>query len=91
MEAELLPRLTPAGAGRTAVPLPSAPSTPADADRKLTHVEGTGTGFISWLSAYEEVYRPLPEIWFTDADGTLDTEALARYRDTGEVYRATQP
>ncbi|WP_053643723.1 hypothetical protein [Streptomyces sp. XY431] len=55
------------------------------AGRKLAHVEGGGSGFITWVSAYEEAYGPLPEVWFTNADGTLDTEALARYRETGEV------
>ncbi|MFD4534364.1 hypothetical protein ACFWNL_11030 [Kitasatospora sp. NPDC058397] len=54
--------------------------------RKLTHVESAGVGFISWVGAYEEAYGPLPEIWFTDADGTVNTVALARYRETGEVW-----
>ncbi|MER7705429.1 hypothetical protein ABTX81_21370 [Kitasatospora sp. NPDC097605] len=56
------------------------------AGRKLAHVENTGNGYISWVAAYEEAYGPLPEVWFTSADGTLDTAALARYRDTGEVW-----
>ncbi|MGW3078209.1 MULTISPECIES: hypothetical protein [unclassified Kitasatospora] len=56
------------------------------ASRRLAHVESSGSGFISWVSAYEEAYGPLPEIWFTDADGTLDTQALAHYRETGEVW-----
>ncbi|MFD0400127.1 hypothetical protein ACFVHI_18855 [Kitasatospora sp. NPDC127121] len=56
------------------------------AGRKLFHAESTGSGFISWVSAYEQAYGPLPEIWFTNADGTLNSEALARYRDTGEVW-----
>ncbi|MFD7829875.1 hypothetical protein [Kitasatospora sp. NPDC059803] len=45
-----------------------------------------GVGFISWVGAYEEAYGPLPEIWFTDADDTVNTVALARYRETGEVW-----
>ncbi|WP_234322953.1 hypothetical protein [Streptomyces sp. NRRL S-350] len=56
------------------------------ANRKLVHVESAGAGFISWVSAYEEVYGPLPETWFTDAAGSVDTESLARYRETGEVW-----
>ncbi|MFF7992424.1 hypothetical protein ACFZDG_21850 [Kitasatospora xanthocidica] len=56
------------------------------AGRRLTHVESAGVGFISWVSTYEEVYGPLPDIWFTDADGTVDTEAQARYREKGEVW-----
>ncbi|MEV7783583.1 hypothetical protein [Kitasatospora sp. NPDC088351] len=56
------------------------------AGRKLAHVESAGTGFISWVSAYEEAYGPLPEIWFADADGTVNTGALARYRESGEVW-----
>ncbi|WP_316528129.1 hypothetical protein [Kitasatospora brasiliensis] len=56
------------------------------AGRRLVHVEGSGAGFVSWVGAYEEAYGPLPEVWFTDADGTVDTAALARYRETGEVW-----
>jgi hypothetical protein len=56
------------------------------AGRKLTHVEGKGSGFVSWVSAYEEAYGALPAIWFTDADGRANTEALARYRETGQVW-----
>ncbi|MFJ9840084.1 hypothetical protein ACIRYZ_06370 [Kitasatospora sp. NPDC101155] len=31
-------------------------------------------------------YGPLPQVWFTDAEGTVDTGALARYRETGQVW-----
>ncbi|MGW7446469.1 hypothetical protein [Kitasatospora sp. NPDC054795] len=55
------------------------------AGRTLVHVESSGTGVVSWVSAYEEAYGPLPEVWFTDADGTVNAEALARYRESGEV------
>ncbi|MFE4829696.1 hypothetical protein [Streptomyces sp. NPDC056672] len=55
------------------------------AGRKLTHVEAAGSGLIAWVGAYEETYGPLPEIWFTHADGTVDEYALAHYRDTGTV------
>ncbi|WP_369386252.1 hypothetical protein AB5J72_00450 [Streptomyces sp. CG1] len=27
----------------------------------------------------------LPEIWFAEADGNVDQDALARYRETGTV------
>ncbi|MET8542950.1 hypothetical protein ABZW03_20200 [Kitasatospora sp. NPDC004799] len=56
------------------------------AGRPLAHVESAGTGYISWVSAYEEAYGALPEVWFAEADGTVDTGALARYRETGEVW-----
>ncbi|MFG2911299.1 hypothetical protein ACGF0D_00165 [Kitasatospora sp. NPDC048298] len=56
------------------------------AGRRLAHVESAGSGFVSWVGAYEEAYGPLPEVWFTDADGTVDAEALARYRESGEVW-----
>ncbi|MEU8923134.1 hypothetical protein AB0D10_19670 [Kitasatospora sp. NPDC048545] len=56
------------------------------AGRRLAHVESSGIGFVSWVSAYEEAYGPLPAIWFTDADGAVNTKALARYRETGEVW-----
>ncbi|MFE6049906.1 hypothetical protein ACFQ6N_04055 [Kitasatospora sp. NPDC056446] len=55
------------------------------AGRRLAHAEDAGTGLVSWVGAYEEAYGPLPEVWFTDAHGTVDTEALAHYRETGEV------
>nr|AAZ77669.1 hypothetical protein [Streptomyces antibioticus] len=33
----------------------------------------------------EEAYGPLPEIWFTDANGNVDQDAVTRYRKTGTV------
>ncbi|MFF6772681.1 hypothetical protein ACFY8W_03865 [Streptomyces sp. NPDC012637] len=51
----------------------------------LGHREVKGSGPIAWVAAYKEAYGPLPEIWFTDAEGVLDEAALARYRDTGTV------
>ncbi|MFI1521627.1 hypothetical protein [Kitasatospora cineracea] len=56
------------------------------AGRRLDHAESGGEGWIEWVDAYTEAYGPLPEVWFTDADGTLDTELLGRYRDTGRVW-----
>ncbi|MFD5559768.1 hypothetical protein [Kitasatospora griseola] len=56
------------------------------AGRRLQHMELGGEGFIDWVGAYEKAYGPLPEIWFTDADGELDAEALGRYRTTGTVW-----
>ncbi|WTS75123.1 hypothetical protein OG472_01685 [Streptomyces sp. NBC_00207] len=50
------------------------------------HVEGRGEGYVTWVSAYEEAYGPLPELWFTDADGQVDKTALAAYRETGKVW-----
>ncbi|MCX4666549.1 hypothetical protein OG453_07675 [Streptomyces sp. NBC_01381] len=57
-----------------------------NAGRLINHVENTGYGRISWITAYEEQFGPLPKIWFTDADGAVDEEALARYREAGEVW-----
>lgn len=51
----------------------------------LGHREARGTGPIGWVAAYEKDYGPLPEIWFTDEKGVLDTSALDRYRRTGRV------
>ncbi|MEU7183626.1 MULTISPECIES: hypothetical protein [Streptomyces] len=51
----------------------------------LGHTSNCGAGRISWISAYEEMYGSLPEIWFTDTDGKVDEQALARYRETGVV------
>ncbi|WP_260696906.1 hypothetical protein [Streptomyces sp. 130] len=55
------------------------------AGRELTHSEASGRGPIAWVGAYEAAYGPLPAIWFTAADGSLDTAALAAYRKTGRV------
>jgi hypothetical protein len=56
------------------------------AGRRLDHVESGGEGWIEWVDAYTVAYGPLPEVWFTDAGGTLDAELLGRYRDTGQVW-----
>ncbi|MFC8829587.1 hypothetical protein ACFT9I_30080 [Streptomyces sp. NPDC057137] len=55
------------------------------AGRKLTHVETAGCGLIAWVAAYGEMYGPLPEIWFTNADGTINERSLTLYRKTGTV------
>ncbi|MFF8790781.1 hypothetical protein [Streptomyces sp. NPDC015125] len=55
------------------------------AGRPIGHTATSGHGPISWVTAYEEAYGPLPQIWFTDADGNVDQDALARYRETGTV------
>ncbi|MFI0220049.1 hypothetical protein [Streptomyces lydicus] len=55
------------------------------ANQPIGHAANNGHGPISWVTAYEEAYGPLPEIWFTDADGHVDQDALARYRETGTV------
>ncbi|MFJ3877437.1 hypothetical protein ACIPW5_08275 [Streptomyces sp. NPDC090077] len=55
------------------------------AGQPIRHVENNGFGPIAWVAAYEEAYGPLPEIWFTDAEGNVDEEGLARYRETGRV------
>ncbi|MGX2997023.1 hypothetical protein JNUCC64_22630 [Streptomyces sp. JNUCC 64] len=55
------------------------------AGRELFHQERSGQGPVTWVREYEEEYGPLPELWFTDVDGTLDTGALARYWRDGTV------
>jgi hypothetical protein len=55
------------------------------AGRKLEHIEMQGFGPIAWVAGYEEAYGPLPEVWFTNAEGTVNTEALAQYRESGTV------
>ncbi|MFD8144875.1 hypothetical protein [Streptomyces sp. NPDC059708] len=51
----------------------------------VNHAESGGHGPIIWISAYEAAYGPLPDIWFTDADGHLDAALLTLYRETGTV------
>ncbi|WP_330175241.1 hypothetical protein OG875_17970 [Streptomyces sp. NBC_01498] len=55
------------------------------AGRRLTHVEAPGNGPIAWAPAYEEMYGAFPDIWFTNADGTLNEQSLSLYRATGSV------
>lgn len=55
------------------------------AGRQIGHAPKAGVGEISWVRAYEELFGPLPEIWFTDQHGRLDHEGLAQYRETGTV------
>ncbi|WP_435611301.1 hypothetical protein [Streptomyces sp. C10-9-1] len=55
------------------------------ASQPIRRVANNGHGPIAWAAAYEEAYRPLPEIWSADADGNVDQDAVARYRQTGTV------
>ncbi|GAA1230764.1 hypothetical protein GCM10009665_21450 [Kitasatospora nipponensis] len=55
------------------------------AGREIVHVETSGRGHVAWVAGYEEAYGPLPEVWFADANGTVDVAALAAYRETGRV------
>ncbi|MFI5616508.1 hypothetical protein [Streptomyces sp. NPDC051567] len=56
------------------------------AGQLVLHAAINGAGPVSWVSEYEAAFGcVLPDIWFTDAEGNLDTVAVARYRDTGEV------
>ncbi|GAA2608527.1 hypothetical protein [Streptomyces tubercidicus] len=50
------------------------------------HETDYGTGKISWIRTYEEMFGRLPDIWFTDADGAVDRQSADRYRETGEVW-----
>ncbi|MFI9076238.1 hypothetical protein ACIGW8_07005 [Streptomyces sioyaensis] len=56
------------------------------AGQAFGHVASCGNGRVSWVSTYEDMFGPLPDIWFTDADGTVDRAAVDRYRTTGEVW-----
>ncbi|MCZ1009807.1 hypothetical protein [Streptomyces lydicus] len=56
------------------------------AGQVVRHVGGYGRGRVSWIPTYEDMFGPLPDTWFTDADGTVDREAMDRYRATGEVW-----
>ncbi|MFI0169510.1 hypothetical protein [Streptomyces sp. NPDC017095] len=58
---------------------------PGDRGQPIRHVADNGHGPIAWVAAYEAAYGPLPEIWFTDADGTVGQDVVARYRETGTV------
>ncbi|WKX70919.1 hypothetical protein [Streptomyces sp. XD-27] len=51
----------------------------------IGHAPMKGLGEISWVRAYENMFGPLPEVWFTGADGQVDEETLAQYRKTGTV------
>ncbi|MFD0268763.1 hypothetical protein ACFVGY_19660 [Streptomyces sp. NPDC127106] len=47
------------------------------AGQPIRHVANIGHGPIAWVTAYEAAYGPLPDIWFTNADGTVDELALS--------------
>ncbi|MEV8416122.1 hypothetical protein AB0P45_21305 [Streptomyces niveus] len=68
-----------------AAPHAHAAFTAEHAGRTLAHVETAGCGLVTWVTTYQEMYGPLPEIWFTDADGTINERSLNRYRETGRV------
>jgi hypothetical protein len=51
----------------------------------VDHVPASGYGVIEWVGLYEEMFGELPVIWFTAADGTVDTQALERYLAGGPV------
>ncbi|MFI7174640.1 hypothetical protein [Streptomyces spororaveus] len=55
------------------------------AGQQVGHVRLKGSGEIAWVTAYEALYGSLPEVWFTDAAGEVDIEAVDRYRTTGVV------
>ncbi|MER6089261.1 hypothetical protein [Streptomyces bluensis] len=55
------------------------------AGRAIGHRPVKGAGEISWISTYEEMFGPLPALWFTSKHGRVDEEALARYQETGVV------
>lgn len=46
---------------------------------------GTGFGDIPWVADYEAKFGPLDQVWFTDANGVVNDEALNKYWATGEV------
>lgn len=52
----------------------------------LDHRHDEGRGVVPWVADYEQRFgSPLPAAWFAGEDGTLDDEALAAYRTTGEI------
>ncbi|MCZ2526981.1 hypothetical protein [Streptomyces sp. HB2AG] len=55
------------------------------AGRPISHAANNGHGPIAWVADYAKAYGPLPQIWFTDTDGNVNQEAIARYRTTGTV------
>ncbi|WP_431781020.1 hypothetical protein [Streptomyces chumphonensis] len=55
------------------------------AGQPIRHVANNGHGPIGWVTSYEEMYGPLPQIWFTDARGVVNHDAEASYRQSGTV------
>lgn len=52
------------------------------AGRLVTHDPADGEGEVAWLGLYHERFGVLPDAWFADEHGVVDTEAYASYRDT---------
>lgn len=55
------------------------------AGRPVRHLPARGHGAIAWVAAYEAAYGPLPQVWFTDADGTVNERLWSAYQRTGTV------
>ncbi len=54
--------------------------------RDIRHMPAKGKGNIQWTRTYERLYGPLPEIWFSDIDGSLDVASQKKYINTGVFY-----
>ncbi|MFD3760809.1 hypothetical protein [Streptomyces sp. NPDC058622] len=70
---------------KTASRQPAVERQKAPGAAPIRHVANNGHGPIAWVTAYEEAYGPLPETWFTDANGTVDQSAIARFPEIGTV------
>ncbi|MFC5253554.1 hypothetical protein [Streptomyces nigrescens] len=70
---------------KTASRQPAVERQEAPGAAPIRHVANNGHGPIAWVTAYEEAYGPPPEIWFTDADGTVDQSAIARFLEIGTL------
>ena len=51
----------------------------------IGHATTSGEGLISFIKAYEAAYGKLPEIWFTQRNGTYDSARYKQYLNSGVV------
>ncbi|MER7790917.1 hypothetical protein [Streptomyces sp. NPDC097640] len=49
------------------------------------HAPLKGSGRVNWIEEYAARFGTLPAVWFADASGWVDTDALGRYERTGTV------
>ncbi|MEZ4888025.1 MAG: hypothetical protein R3E32_25080 [Chitinophagales bacterium] len=54
----------------------------------LPHNQVKGFGVIGWTSIYEDMFGQLPEIWFRNSDGDLDSNTYQKYLKTGIIEAA---
>jgi hypothetical protein len=54
--------------------------------RDIPHQPVKGEGELAWSKTYEKLYGSLPEVWFRDSFGVINTVRRQKYLETGVFY-----